>query len=134
MIKWDESYSTGEETVDSQHKLLFEFINDLNRDIMAGKSAHDFEDHLRFLSNYAKSHFCYEESCMDRYQCPAAKKNKEAHQEFIEFYKSYEAKIRKNGFSPGHVSELHHFIENWIVGHIKRIDTQLKPCIARELK
>lgn len=128
-MQWDERYATGEETIDSQHKLLFKFLNDLKRDILAGKSPHDFEDHIGFLSNYAKSHFCYEESCMDRYQCPAAQKNKEAHREFMEFYSAYEKKIKRKGYAPGDIAELCHFIEEWIVRHIQRIDGQLKPCI-----
>lgn len=128
MIKWNKSYSTGEETIDSHHKLLFEFINDLNREIMAGKPAKTLEEHLKFLTNYAKFHFCYEESCMERSRCPAAQKNKTAHEEFIEFYKAFEIKIKNEDYKVAHIAELHHFIENWIVRHIQKVDVQLKSC------
>lgn len=129
MIKWDESYATGEEKIDSQHKSLFQFINQLHDDLVEGKPPSAFEHSLAFLTDYAKTHFCYEESCMDRYHCPAAQRNKDAHKEFLEFYKSYEVKIKKEGFTSRHIAELHGFIEEWIVRHIRTVDTQLKPCI-----
>lgn len=130
MIKWDESFSTGEEKLDAQHKTLFQFINQLDGDIKAEKPPSAFEHSLKFLADYAKSHFCYEESCMDSYHCPAAQENKNAHKEFLEFYKSYEVKIKKEGFTPKRIAELHVFIEDWIVRHIRKIDTQLKLCIT----
>lgn len=129
MIQWDESYAVGEEKIDSQHKSLFQFINKLNEDIVAGKPPAAFEHSLQFLADYAKSHFCYEESCMARYHCPAAQKNKEAHREFLEFYCAYEKKIKREGYIPRNIAELHHFIEDWIVRHIQKVDTQLKSCI-----
>jgi hemerythrin-like metal-binding protein len=134
LINWDESFSTGEAKLDAQHKTLFQFINQLHEDIVAEKPPSAFEYSLKFLADYAKSHFCYEESCMDSYRCPAAQSNKDAHKEFLVFYKFYEAKIKKEGFTPKRIAELHVFIEDWIVRHIRTVDTKLKPCISNSNK
>ena len=129
MIKWDESYSTGQELIDLQHRQLFQFINQLNRAVISEDPLEQIQKHLEFLNYYVKSHFTYEESCMAQHHCPAAEKNKEAHDKFILFYQEFEQKINNEGCRPAHIAELHCFIEDWIVRHIKGIDTKLKPCL-----
>lgn len=130
MITWDETFATGEKTIDAQHKTLFKFINDLNDSIKEGKPAENLKDRIAFLMNYAKTHFGYEENCMHQYRCPVAQKNKDAHKDFVEYINNFEKKLDKDGYTPESVADLHFFIEFWLVQHIRGIDTKLRPCVA----
>lgn len=131
MIEWCDDYATGDEKIDSQHKQLFKFINRLTENIQAGKPVNAQDINIGFLEEYAKYHFCYEESCMEFYQCPTAQANKEAHQNFLEYYQTLAARIKKEGINAVNVAELQYFLENWLASHIMRIDAKMKPCIEK---
>ena len=130
MVTWQEKYSTGVAELDKQHQHLFQYTNDLEDIIRdSAVSKRTVEGILHFLEQYIQVHFGHEETCMFKHQCPIANKNKEAHRKFIETYKATEEKIRNEGATDEILKELHHFLETWLVEHICKIDTQLKPCV-----
>ena len=130
MITWQETYSTGIAELDKQHQNLFKYTNDLGQLIKDDAVSKQLLDGtLRFLTKYIEAHFGQEETCMHKHHCPLAEKNKEAHQKFIKNFKSIEEEIKKNDTSDASVKKLHHFLESWLVEHICKIDTQLKPCV-----
>jgi len=130
MINWKESYSTGIAKLDSQHKSLFQYCNDLEEGLKnKGVSKSSLERDLSFLERYAKGHFGQEETCMYKYACPIAETNKSAHQEFIDKYKIFQQRITDGNDCDGIFKELHVFLENWLTNHIAKIDTKLKPCV-----
>ena len=130
MIKWKEEYSIGDKKLDEQHKNLFVYCNDLEGILQDGEvTKRQLKLTLRFLELYVKCHFGQEESCMHKYSCPIAATNQQAHEKFIQTYKDFEKKISQENNSYEVLKSLHTFLEKWLVDHICKIDTQLKPCI-----
>ena len=130
MITWEERYSTGVEELDKQHKNLFKYTNDLEEFINDNALSKETIDRmLHFMDQYIKVHFNHEETCMHKLHCPIASKNQDAHQKFIQKFRATEGKIRNENASNETLRELHHFLETWLVEHICKIDTQLKPCV-----
>ena len=130
MITWEEKYSTGVAELDKQHKNLFQYTNDLGEFVNNNTVSKQTTDRMmRFLGQYIKVHFNHEETCMYRNLCPVAAKNKDAHQKFIQQFKSTEERIKDEDSSDKALGELHHFLETWLVEHICKIDTQLKTCV-----
>jgi len=130
MITWQEKYSTGVEELDKQHKNLFQYSNDLEECVKNRTFSKVTTDRmLRFLDQYIKVHFNHEETCMFKYSCPIASKNKNAHQEFILKFKATEEKVKDDKNYEKALKELHHYLESWLEEHICKIDTQLKPCV-----
>ncbi len=131
MIEWKDAYATGNEAVDRQHRLLFDFFNDFESVINEGKGKHYLEKSFGMLEAYAAAHFKFEERCMDEARCSVSQKNKIAHQMFLakvqEFKRAFETKEVKDDF----YVEMHSFIEQWITSHIIGIDTHLKDCIKK---
>ncbi len=131
MIEWKDAYSTGDEAIDRQHRLLFDFFNDFEVVIKEGKGAHYLEKSFCMLESYAAAHFKFEERCMHVARCSVADKNKTAHQMFLvkveEFKKAFESGEVKDDFFVG----MHHFLEQWITSHIIGIDTHLKDCVKK---
>jgi hemerythrin len=130
MITWEEKYSTGVAELDKQHKNLFQYTNDLGEYVKNNfGSKETTASMMRFLDQYIKVHFNHEETCMHKHLCPAATKNKDAHQKFILQFKATEKKINDENTGDKALKELHYFLEKWLVDHICKIDTQLKTCV-----
>ncbi|MDQ8205544.1 hemerythrin family protein [Pelagicoccus sp. SDUM812003] len=128
-LEWSEAYETQIRKVDEQHQQLFRFANKLEELIgQEAASSEEVEQLLHFLKTYAESHFRYEEACMAKRRCPAAKKNRLAHQTFMEFYEDSTASYRENGFSREWLERLNSFIQDWLHSHICAVDIELRHC------
>jgi hemerythrin len=66
-IQWDESYKTGDDKLDEQHKIWITFYNQLD-EAMKGKSWQDVRqtktEVLKKMIEYVDYHFNYEEEFM----------------------------------------------------------------------
>ena len=128
-LDWSEEYETKDRKVDEQHRQLFRFANKLEEFLERKTiSSDEIDQLLHFLKTYAASHFRYEEACMLKGRCPAAKKNRLAHQTFMEFFEESTATYRAKGFSRQWLERLSSFIQNWLVSHICAVDIELRHC------
>ncbi|MBI5178309.1 MAG: hemerythrin family protein [Nitrospinae bacterium] len=82
-LEWDESYSVKVGEFNDQHKLLFDYINDL-RDSMMGKKGKDtVTKTLNNLLDYTNTHFFNEEIMLYKHEYPDYEKHKAAHDQFL---------------------------------------------------
>jgi hemerythrin len=128
-IQWDLTMSTGVDAVDSQHKQLIKWLNDLLGAMSQGRGRGEIEALLAKLGGYAVTHFGYEEDCMTKYKCPVAAQNAAAHLEFIATFNSFNEEFERTGPTAHLVVRMESELMRWLVGHIKRTDTQLLPCV-----
>lgn len=131
-LEWNDLMSTGIEEVDEQHKKLLNAINDFGDAIRLGKGKDELINMLKFANDYAIQHFKFEESCFTKYHCPTAEKNKAAHAEFRAIFDRYWAQFQQEGASDLLLLNIHNEFATWLVNHIWRIDTTLKPCVLKE--
>lgn len=127
-MKWSDSYATGIARIDEQHKMLFQMSEDYRLALDEGTGQRVYALFLRALKLYASSHFSYEEGCMDRCRCAAAKSNREAHAGFIEFVKRHDTRYEADGFARADALALTETLDRWLADHIGRIDIQLRGC------
>jgi hemerythrin-like metal-binding protein len=86
MIAWSEDFATHIEFVDSQHKKLFELINDLSESYhKTGPSEASVDKVLKELVAYANKHFSEEEQLMLDYKVDPrhVKVHRMSHKSFI---------------------------------------------------
>jgi hemerythrin len=69
---------------------------------------------------------------MEAFRCPAHALNQREHEQFRGFIRDYKRFSGAEGFKVELLRNLHRFMRRWIVEHILKIDTQLKPCIQRQ--
>jgi hemerythrin len=136
MIKWTKKFETGSAKLDQQHRLLIDNIN-LLKDLLDTPSLSKQEEEFSvflvdYLGAYANLHFTGEERCMEAYRCPVHALNQQEHQRFREYIQDYRRRRESEGFKVELLRNLHRFMRAWIVEHILKIDTQLKPCIKRQ--
>jgi len=129
-IDWKDEYCTGDDGIDQQHKVIFQYLADLEAHMAVG----DIND--RYIKNlltnlgiFTRSHFCYEEICMRTHRCSIASTNKEHHAKLLAAFGKYVKRFEIEGVSEDLIQKLHDFLHSWLVNHILKIDTQLRDCI-----
>jgi hemerythrin len=125
---WDASMTTGVILVDNEHQELFRQVDNLNKAMLEGKGRDEIGKLLNFLGDYVAKHFAHEEQAMDQYRCPAEVANKAAHNQFIAKFKELKTRFDSAGANSALTIEIHDTLRNWLVQHIRQIDTQLLPC------
>lgn len=129
-MEWTTEYATGIEHLDNQHKMLFRMESDFSHALDEGGGEGVYSEFLRSLELYSRIHFGAEEECMHRFQCPAASANLEGHRAFRDLLEESQALLTANGYRREDALATAERIRQWLVGHIGRIDTQLKPIVA----
>ena len=136
MLQWTAQFETGQADIDSQHKTLIDYINQLEE--MAHTTNPDRTEVefvirlMDFLECYADVHFKHEESCMARHRCPAYQENKNAHARFLEFFQQFKKRFTTEGCRPEVLKELHDTCNSWIQNHILNVDLQIKPYLPKD--
>jgi hemerythrin-like metal-binding protein len=64
LVKWRESYETGVQSMDRQHRKLIELINELYRVLRKEKTGVEIEQVLTGLTAYAEKHLKNEEEIL----------------------------------------------------------------------
>ena len=133
MIQWSEKFETGHSLIDSQHRMLIDYINRLegmSRSSNPSRAEVEFcVQLLGFMETYIAVHFTHEEGCMVSHKCPVSHENKKAHHDFLRFFRQFKARFDAEGCRPEILEQLHQTCGAWIQQHILRIDVQLRPCL-----
>ncbi|KKJ00231.1 bacteriohemerythrin [Prochlorothrix hollandica] len=130
-LTWTNTFKTGIPEIDEQHKELINSMNELLDALQRNDSPQVIQGILSRLSSCANLHFGYEETCMNRYRCPVAEKNKLLHAQFIKTFGEIRRELIMNGSSNTVAGRIDKELLDWFGQHIKGIDTQLKPCMDK---
>jgi hemerythrin len=124
-IQWTDALKTGHKAIDNQHKYLIDIINDLAEAIETNQAASRLRKIIHLLQYYTEWHFCNEERCMEKVQCPVAGHNKEAHKHFLETFARFRTEFQESGGSMDIAQRMYKELTNWLVQHIQGIDTKM---------
>ena len=116
LLSWDSSFSVGVETIDKQHKKLFELINTLHDAMMCGKDHAILESVLASLLDYTKYHFLFEEGLMDKSDYPYSVQHKMEHKNIRA--KLFELQAEYSEGNPGANMHVMEFLKVWLIDHI----------------
>ena len=128
-MKWIDDYATGVQRIDEQHKMLFKTADDFRAALDAGEGERTYGLLLDLLDRYCRSHFGFEEKCMEEYCCPVAQQNREAHASFIEVLGEFRQRYEANNYRNTDARKLVDTVDQWLTEHICRIDVHLKKCV-----
>jgi len=118
LMEWSEDIATGHQGIDSQHRILIDFINRLNIAMQSDDRAAT-DSIIAGLVDYAQKHFAYEEAMMRETSYSDYDDHRKKHAELMNDVRS-----RCNGFKDGTVTA-HHiiaFLMEWLITHIQRTD------------
>ncbi len=132
ILEWSEEYATNYDSIDRQHKKLFQYVNQLDELLRSDVFQQDkINELLDFLENYTVVHFEHEEMCMKRDQCPMGEKNKVAHDYFLNFYREFRGRYKTLNSEQEKRIDLQKLLttmESWLKSHICKIDVHMRSC------
>lgn len=130
--EWDNSFETGHNLIDTQHKQLFAAVNNLIETCRLGKGAEELEKSLNFLNDYTIKHFFDEEQVQQKYNYPDYLNHKKIHDNFKVTVRDLKVKLIMKGASEELINEVRAKIGDWLVTHIKGQDIKLAAYIKAQ--
>lgn len=136
-IIWNDSYLTGIERIDEQHKVLVSTLNEANARLSLKVTRELLEKITRDLLSYALYHFETEETLMQEYDYAGLSSEEEARhrQEHRSF--SQQIVALRDGLRDGRLisrEELLSFLNNWLVNHILNTDKRLGEFLKQHMR
>jgi hemerythrin len=119
ILRWDKTrFSVGDENIDDQHKMLFNFVNYLIT--CSGKTyrRNEMEEVIEELIAYCDYHFTAEEELLQSH--PEIDRHRKAHAEFVDAARHFQEKFKKGTETVN--SELFTFLVIWIREHLLETD------------
>jgi len=124
IYSWKASLSVGIDEIDSQHKQLIQYINDLSEIIDKKASQEEVRKIFDALFEYTRNHFSLEEKLMEKHGYPLYEAHKKAHDNFCEkviaFFEDY-----SKGKPVG--EKLVTYLGTWLITHIAKDDKDYEP-------
>ena len=124
-IKWDDSLSVGIELIDEQHKELIKKIKDLSEAVAAARGLEKVLQTLEFMIDYTEFHFSTEEKYMYNLDFPGRDAHKKMHEEFKSTLNEMVSEFEEEGATAQLSEWVNNYLINWLVNHIKSVDTKL---------
>ncbi len=120
LMTWNDSFSVGIPSIDRQHQVIINTINELHDLIHDGGTNGVLASILRGLASYTRVHFAYEEMLFKRHDYPSTADHRASHERLLRKVLMY--KDRFNGGEKNIAPELLEFLKEWLYHHIMEDD------------
>ena len=123
-LEWKEEYSVGVGEIDSQHKKIIGFINDLDNSVQSENAKEELGNTIEGLNAYAKFHFTTEERYFEQFNYEDRQEHEKRHDDYMNKVTDFEKKVGElNGGDTVKLAfEMLDFLEDWWVNHILHED------------
>ncbi len=116
LFTWNDSFNVNIKLFDSQHKQLFDLINQLHDSMMVGKGKEIMGDVLKSLLTYTKTHFAEEERQLKTHNYGDYDRQVKEHAIFVQQIADLQKK-HAEGNAAITQSTLN-FLRDWLLKHI----------------
>ena len=124
-MMWNDNLKIGVPLIDSEHRELCDRIDQLFAACGKGKGKEELASTVEFLESYTKKHFGDEEKLQRASAYPKVKEHKELHDFFTGKVADLKKEITDNGASIATVSKANYFLMDWLLNHIRKVDSEL---------
>ena len=136
-ITWKDIYSVKIPEIDEDHKLLLDYLNeidDLSRrsKLCDAVTTTEVELIMKKLFDYTAEHFAQEERMMQLHAYPGFEAHRKIHQGLIRECKELEEWFRTSGFTA--LPRMVEFLGAWWKGHILITDAEYSSFLAPKVK
>lgn len=129
VLQWSESFATGLEAVDRDHRLLIALLNHLH-DILARGASHEQVGRvLRKVLEHTESHFAWEEAYIAQNGFPGLDTHRLLHQDLLKDLHQL-LQDHANGRFDSLDDLLFNYLKYWLVDHIVHVDSMFVACKA----
>ena len=129
-LVWNQDLSVGYGLIDDQHKELFTRYNALLQACKDGKGREEIEPMLDFLILYVREHFAEEERFMQLHDYPEQAEHKQQHRALTEKVQEVASELEERGATVAVITALNQTLCDWLLRHVKQVDTKLGKFLA----
>ncbi|MDD2914943.1 MAG: bacteriohemerythrin [Gallionella sp.] len=127
-VQWDDSLSTGINTIDEHHRYLIELLNDLF-DVVSNKgSVREVARLIKATDMYAKVHFRTEEQMMQHYGFEGIQRQEQQHHAFEEKIREFYEELHDNPLVARF--DVLSYLRDWLIQHIRVEDAKLRSLVS----
>ncbi len=120
-LKWTEEHSIGIESLDFEHRDLFNRINELLKDLASQRDKEEAEEFLGEIHARMEAHFALEEQFMKEKKYPGYADHKREHDKFLDDFVDAMTQFENDPGVP-HIDALETEVKRWIVDHVLHSD------------
>ncbi len=131
-MEWTAKLAVGVESIDMQHRELFERINKLMTAMQSKQGEAEVRRLVAFLGDYVVSHFTGEERLMQQQAYPDFPAHKRIHDEFMRDLARLKGDLEKQGPSAAVIVQLNRRVGDWLIDHIGRTDRALGAFLTKK--
>ena len=129
-FEWTEDLNLGIDIIDSQHKRIVDYINEINDAILSEDVTMIF-DVMERLKDYTLDHFAFEEQLMEQAGYVLLDAHQQVHRRFEDKVNKLEASLL-NGQDPfGVARRVRNSLMSWLIQHIKHEDVDYVPVVKK---
>jgi hemerythrin len=121
-ILWENSYSVGINTIDTQHQKFISIINELYESFVDQTAASKMAKILDDLIDYSHYHFKTEEELFEKYNYHKKDFHMAKHKEFTDKIEEFRQSFEKEKINV--TFQLMNYLRNWLINHIKSEDQE----------
>ena len=131
-VVWEERFSIGVQTVDEQHKGLFDLTNDLHDACHenGGVATEHFKGVLQKAVSYVAMHFSTEEKIMQKTKDPNFEEHQREHDTFVRKVMKEASNLEHGGKDAPEL--FMNFLRDWISKHVTGTDIKIGQHIASQ--
>jgi hemerythrin len=129
-LNWTANLNTGIDVIDKQHRMIVDYINELDDVIAGGGNRDRVAMVIHSLVGYTTSHFQFEESMQEEAAYPFHKMHKKLHERFVKRVNEFQERLK---LGEDISEELHKLMFNWLYVHINSEDMDYVPSIKSNL-
>lgn len=126
-IEWTDDLNTHISVIDSQHRRIVDFINQLYEARVDNNKAL-VDEVIAELVDYTVSHFSFEEDILEEAKYPFLEPHKKVHQLFIKKVNQF---VERSQAGEDVTDELLIVLKRWLVNHIKTEDQDYVDAVGR---
>lgn len=127
-IAWTEAYSVGVESIDAQHRRLFEIAARLDEAIAQFRSQRVMKSIMAELIAYVDEHFAFEEMMLEQAGYPDLERHRAQHRRLLRRVEHFRNELCREHHRVG--PDVGRFLQSWLANHILEDDKAYIPNMA----
>lgn len=134
LIEWSADYELGIKSIDEQHKKIVDIINKTYLVLISGnKDRHSLDSLLDELTDYAETHFKFEENLMRENNFELIEEHSSFHNGFFTTIAQQKESVVNGMDDPSDtsVSDLIVYLRDWLISHILAEDIKYVPIVLK---
>jgi methyl-accepting chemotaxis protein len=119
-LEWSDAWVSGHPTIDADHKMLLQYVNELNQAMVEGKGRDIAAGVLDKLVSYTREHFAREEAIWEKGGLVSLAQHRKIHADLVGKVEQFQ-----RAFLAGQATlttDLMAFLREWLIDHVFKTD------------